>query len=199
MIKSITASILTVVASFVVVATVNAQAATTPTLEIITPTENVPVPSTTVPILFSVENFEIVDYGENPSPLAGQGHIHLWIDDTNPTTVSAAKVVEDVYIAENVAYGKHTFVAELVTNNHESLTPPKKVTVNFTSEEVATPEATISSGFDKNTALVIFIVVALVIIAAWWYTKDEEDETHEKEEPKKKTTKKKVTKKRKKA
>ncbi|MDO8486774.1 MAG: hypothetical protein Q7S45_00560 [Candidatus Curtissbacteria bacterium] len=43
------------------------------------------------------------------------------------------------------------------------------------STETATPSSVVTSGFDKNTALVILVVVALVIIAAWWYTKEEDE------------------------
>jgi|GEM_PF-4479918 len=56
------------------------------------------------------------------------------------------------------------------------------------STGTTTPSPTVTSGFDKSTALVILVVVALVIIAAWWYTKDEdEEETQMTSRPKKAT------------
>ncbi len=169
---------------------VAAQSSTSHSLDVLTPSEGQTIYGNKVPILFSVENFEIVDYEANTSPVAGQGHIHVWLDDEEPTPVSATKVVEDTFTFSDVPFGEHTLMTELVGNTHQSLTPPQKITVNFTNASISTPEATATSGFDKNTALVILIVVALVIVAAWWYTK-EEDEEFEEEKPKKKTVKRK--------
>lgn len=175
--------------------TVNAQQLS-PSLEIITPSDGQTIYGNKVPILFNVENLEIVDYQSNTTPAAGKGHIHIWLDDQNPTPVSAKKIVEDTFTFSDVPYGNHTLMAELVGNTHQSLTPPQKVTVNFASAQISTPEAATTSGFDKKTALVILVVVALVIVAAWWYTKDEDEEEME-EKPKKKTVGKKASKRRK--
>ncbi|OGD88140.1 hypothetical protein A3A54_00950 [Candidatus Curtissbacteria bacterium RIFCSPLOWO2_01_FULL_39_62] len=199
MIKKIQTFILSLIAVFVATAAVNAQATGAPTLEIITPGEDQIIYGNTIPILFNVENFEIVNYEENTKPTAGQGHIHIWLDDENPTPVSANKVVENTFTFSDVPYGQHTLMAELVGNTHQSLTPPQKMTVNFTNAEIASSEAAATSGFDKNTALVILVVVALVIIAAWWYTKEEDEEEISETKPKrtkkaiaKKTTRKKT-------
>lgn len=157
--------------------------ATRPTLAVITPSEGQTIYGNKVPILLSVENFEIVDYGQNPTNVAGDGHVHLWLDDQNPTRDSAAKVTDDNFTYSDVAFGSHTLKAELVNNNHTSLIPPVVTTINFKTAPTVTPSPAATSGFDKNTALVILVVVALVIVAAWWYTKEEE------EPPKASTTK----------
>ena len=167
---------------------------TSPALKVITPQEGQTIYGTRLPILFSVENFELVDYQTNPSPIAGQGHIHLWLDETNPTRESAAKVIQDSFTFSDVPFGEHTLRAELVTNNHNSLTPPQIVTVTFKNAQLSTPSpAVATSGFDKNTALVILVVVALVIVAAWWYTKEEDEEP--KSESKSKVTRKRTSRK----
>lgn len=194
MIKKIQTFILSLIAVFVAVTAVNAQATGAPTLEIITPSEDQTIYGNKVPILFNVENFEIVNYEQNTTAVTGQGHIHVWLDNEEPTPALATKVVEDTFTFSDVPYGSHTLMAELVGNTHQSLIPPQKVTVNFTNAEIASSETAATSGFDKNTALVIFIVVALVILAAWWYTKDEDDEAIEEEKPKKKTVRKKTKK-----
>ena len=145
-----------------------------PTLKVVTPSENQTIFGNKVPILFAPTNFEIVDYTVN-NPKSGQGHIHVWLDDQNPTAESAKKVVTDSTSYTDVPYGNHVLKAELVTNDHKSQKPPVVVTVNFKNEPISSPTPAAASGFDKSTALVILVVVALVIVAAWWYTKEEDE------------------------
>src|SRR5579872_5377220 len=141
-----------------------------PTLQVVTPQEGQTIYGTEVPILFAVQNFQIVDYTQYPTNQKGQGHIHVWLDDQNPTMDSAKKVTQDNTLYTDVPYGDHTLKAELVNNNHTSLTPPVVVTVHFKTAPATSPEtSTVTSAFDKNTALVILVIVALVIVAAWWY------------------------------
>lgn len=147
-----------------------------PTLKIITPGDGQTIYGNKIPILFSVENFHLTDYQKTPAAQKGQGHIHIWLDDNNPTKDSAKEVIEDTTTYSDVPYGEHTLRAELVGNNHTSLTPPITTTVKFKSTPTASPSPAVTSGFDKNTALVILVVVALVIVAAWWYTKEEDEE-----------------------
>lgn len=157
--------------------TILAQApATNPKLTVVTPSQDQTIYGDRIPILLSVENFQIVDYQTNPKPISGQGHIHLWLDEQNPTRESAVKLTSDSFTYTDVNSGQHSLRAELVANNHLSLTPPQVVTVNFANTPLTSPSpAAASGGFDKNTALVILVVVALVIVAAWWYTKEEEE------------------------
>lgn len=169
--------------------TISAQGTQAPTLTVITPGENQTIFGSKIPILFAVENFEIVDYQTNTKPATGQGHIHLWLDDTKPTLDSAVKLIRDDFTFSDVAFGQHALRAELVGNNHQSLAPPQVVTVNFKSATASSPSPVATSGFDKNTALVILVVVALVIVAAWWYTKEEEETPSKIESPKSKSKK----------
>ena len=152
----------------------------TPKFEIITPSENQTVYGTKIPVLFNVENFQLVDYQQNTKPVAGQGHIHVWLDDANPTAQTAIKISQDTYTFPDVAFGEHTLQAELVTNDHKSLKPPQVVSAKFKNEAIPQSEQSQTTGFDKKTAAVILVVVALVIVAAWWYTKDEDEEEMEK-------------------
>lgn len=175
----------------VATAIVSAQGLVT-SLEVITPSEGQTIYGNKIPILFNIEDFEVVEYSEVSTPVAGQGHIHIWLDDEELSAKSATKVTEDIFTVSDVDYGQHTLIAELVGNTHQSLTPSVETTINFTNATISTPDAAASSGFDKQTALVILIVVALVIVAAWWYTKDEDDDMIDEDKPaKNKTTKKK--------
>lgn len=175
-----------------------AQVAQAPKLTIVTPQAGQTIYGDKIPALFSVEGVQLTDYHAYPYSTPGQGHIHVWLDDQNPTAESAAKVIEDNFTFSDVPAGDHTLKAELVNNNHTSLTPPQVVTVQFKSAPAGSPAPAPSPTFDKSTAAVILVVVALVIVAAWWYTKDEEDEPKAKQETKtqkpvaKKTTKKKT-------
>lgn len=176
--------IVSLILAFSLVSRVHAQTPTGPKLEIITPGNGQTIYGSKIPVLMSFENFEIVDYSANTTPKAGQGHVYLWLDETNPTAESATKVIEDNFTYSDVPFGNHTLVAELVGNNHATLTPPQKVTINFTSAQLSSPQTPEVSGFDKKTATVILVVVALVILAAWWYTKDEDEEMEAAEKPK---------------
>ncbi|MCR4324082.1 MAG: hypothetical protein NUV69_00135 [Candidatus Curtissbacteria bacterium] len=174
-----------------------------PVLKVVTPADSQTIYGNRIPVLISTENFEIVDYQQNATVKRGQGHIHLWLDDQNPTKESAVKLTSDSFTYSDVPYGDHTLRAELVNNNHTSLNPPEVVTIKFKSAQVASPLPAQATSFDKNTALIILVVVALVILAAWWYTKDEDEKestsatTKTPKPTSRKTTKKKSTRERK--
>ncbi|MDP2632125.1 MAG: hypothetical protein Q8P25_00175 [Candidatus Curtissbacteria bacterium] len=170
---------------------------TTPTIKVITPGENQTIYGNKIPILFAVENLQLTDFQKTTAAAKGQGHIHVWLDESSPTKDSARKVIEDNTTYSDVPYGEHTLRAELVGNNHASLTPSVVVTIKFKSAPTASPSPAVTSGFDKNTALVILVVVALVIVAAWWYTKEEDEMPEASQKPKsvkKKTSRKKARK-----
>src|SRR3989337_2109555 len=155
----------------------SAQAKGIPTLDVLAPSERQTIYGDKVPILLDAQNFEIVDFANNTKAVAGQGHVHLWLDYEKMTPQSAAKSIEDTFTFSNVPAGDHKLKVELVANDHSSQKPPIAQEISFKTAPVSSavpPES--ESGFDKKTALVIFVVVALVIIAAWWYTKDEDEE-----------------------
>src|SRR3989344_8395592 len=127
------------ISSLIFTTTALAQSTSQSTLKIITPQENQTIYGDKIPVLFAVENFEIVDYQTNPTAKSGQGHIHLWLDDPNPTAQSAQKIIEDTQTLANVAYGQHTIRTELVANNHSSLKPPVITTVKFKNAPISSP------------------------------------------------------------
>ncbi len=152
-----------------------AQVNINPSLKAITPSEGQTIYGQKVPVLMAVENFTIVDYQIEKSAVPGKGHIHLWLDDPNPTRESAVKLTTDEFTFSDVPYGEHTLRAELVGSTHQSLNPPVTTIIKFKSAAISSPSPVTTSGFDKRTALVILVIVALVIVAAWWYTKEEEE------------------------
>ena len=167
-----------------------------PQLQIVTPSEGQTIYGNRVPILFSVQNFTIVEKPTTATAANNQGYILIWLDDKNAAPETATKVTADSFTYSDVAYGDHTLKAELVTANNKPLSPPQEVTVNFKNAAISSPTPAATEGFDKNTTLVILVVVALVIVAAWWYTREETEEEPEaktsKPKPIKKTSKDKV-------
>lgn len=141
--------------------------------KILAPTDNQTLYGNKIPILFSVENFTLIDAQK---PLAGQGYILVWLDDETRTADSATKLTADTFTFSDVSYGNHNLNAELVTSDNKALNPPQKIDINFKTAELPSSTPPEATTFDKKTTAVILIIVALVIIAAWWYTKDEEIE-----------------------
>lgn len=179
-------SLTSLAVSLALPASVIAQALT-PTISSITPSEEQTIYGNKIPVLIAYENFVISDYETNIINRPGYGHIHLWMDESSPAAENAVKLKEETFTYNDVPFGNHILVAELVNNDHTSLVPPQKTTVNFKNAPALSPSPTVKSGIDKTTALVIFVVVALVIIAAWWYTKEEDEEANEETKAPKKT------------
>lgn len=150
-----------------------------PQIKSITPSDGQTIYGSKIPVLITVENFQLVDFQNNSAPTSGQGHVHLWLDDQNPTPESAQKSIDGQSIYNDVSFGDHALTVELVNSDHTPLVPSVKTTVKFNTAPVGTPTPIQSSGFDKKTAFVIFVIVALVILAAWWYTKEEDEEPSE--------------------
>lgn len=165
-------------AGFLLIASAPAlsQTNTSPSLKVITPSEGQTIYGQKVPVLIAVDNFSIIDYQIEKSAAPGIGHVHLWLDDANPTRDSAVKLTTDEFTFSDVPYGNHTLRAELVTSTHQSQNPPVVSIIKFKSAAISSPSPVTTSGFDKRTALVILVIVALVIVAAWWYTKEDDEE-----------------------
>lgn len=152
-----------------------AQEPQTPSFDI-TPGEGQVIYGNKIPVLVATENFDLIDYKESTLKQAGKGHVHIWLDEQNPTVDNSVQLTTDVFTYSDVTYGEHTLTAELVNNDHTPLVPPVKKIIKFQNQPVSSPNPAQATGFDKKTGLVILAIVALVIIAAWWYTKDEDEE-----------------------
>ena len=194
--KLITIFVVTLVIALSLTTTVLAQAQSTK-FQIITPTADQTIYGNRIPILFSLENFTIIDE-QSTKAKDGQGHILLWLDDESKSPDSATKVTSDAFTFSDVTFGDHTLYAQLVTSDNKPLNPPLNATVKFKTAELPSSNPPAATSFDKNTSLVILIIVALVIIAAWWYTREDDlEEVEGKQTSKPKTAKKTVKKARK--
>lgn len=133
----------------------------TASLSFISPTPGQIIVGDKVTVKLAINNFSLVDYHTHPKATPGQGHIHLWLDQSNPTKVSAIKTNSDTYTFENVKSGSHTLVAELVNNDHSSLSPQVITTVRFST----VPQTTVGNSSLLTISLLAF---ALLVIALYF-------------------------------
>lgn len=112
-------------------------AAGNPTISITYPPANANLPSRDVSVTVQVRNFQLVNkFGQ--ANVKGQGHVHYFIDvpvPKDPTKPAEAAPGTFVPAANtsltwtSVAPGMHQFSAELVNNDHTSLSPTAYDTV----------------------------------------------------------------------
>lgn len=96
-----------------------------------------------VKVAVAVFNHQLTDFREETVPVAGHGHVHLWMDGDPSDPKSAYKMVSGEAVSfDHLQPGKHTLTVQLVGNNHKPLAPDVKKTVTFTT--AAVPELTIS-------------------------------------------------------
>ena len=109
---------------------------TAPSVTIVSPAAGTTPPAGNITVTVEVDNFSLVAPGG--AAVAGQGHLHFYLDVTIPTALGAPAVTAPgTYQAtsaasaiwENVTAGSHTFGVQLVNNNHTPLSPPVTATV----------------------------------------------------------------------
>lgn len=128
-----------------------------PRVILLTPSTGQVITGPTIPVRFSLSNFKLTDFDLASKPIPGQGHIHLWLDQTSFPKTSAIKIASDQYLLENTRYGSHTLRAELVNNDHSSLNPPVVLSATFTS---APPSPATNPKNVLQLSLVVFILLA---------------------------------------
>ncbi len=137
-----------------------------PSLQIISPTENQKVESDKITVSWKLTGFTLVDYANNPRNKFGQGHLHLWLDESAPSAANSTKITTgNSYTFENVKSGKHTLVVELQNNDHSSLKPPVKQTIHF---ETVAP-VFVNPKLPQNDVTLFLILVAIVLVGGLWY------------------------------
>jgi outer membrane protein assembly factor BamB len=124
---------------------------TAPAVKIVSPTEGSSVAAGDITVTAEATNFNFVNkLGQ--ANVAGQGHLHFFLDVDAPTAQGQpavtgagtyAAVAASTYTWKNVAAGTHTLSVELVNNNHTPLNPPvvQKVTITVDTN----PRITITS------------------------------------------------------
>jgi predicted lipoprotein with Yx(FWY)xxD motif/plastocyanin len=117
-----------------------------PTVTITTPTSGQNVAAGDLTVTITVTNFNVVDKQGQPS-VAGEGHVHFYLDIPAPTTAGKpavpasgvwAHVSGTTYTFSNVTPGPHTITVQLVNNDHTPLIPVVTAQVNVTVGAAAT-------------------------------------------------------------
>ncbi|MFW6150969.1 MAG: plastocyanin/azurin family copper-binding protein [Chloroflexota bacterium] len=116
-----------------------------PSVEIASPQPGASPETNQVTVEIEVSNFSVVDkLGEEP--VAGEGHVHFYMDVEIPTSPGEPAVTgegtyavstENSHTWTDVSPGQHTFSVQLVNNNHSPLEPPVVDSVQVTVEEPA--------------------------------------------------------------
>ncbi len=111
-----------------------------PSVEITSPVEGAALVGPNVTISVDVSNFNLVDkLGQ--ANVAGEGHIHYFMDVDPPTTPGVPAVTDPgtyfpstatSYTWTNVTNGSHMFSVELINNDHTPLEPAIVAFVNVT-------------------------------------------------------------------
>jgi len=111
-----------------------------PTIMITSPKEGATIPAGNVTIMANVTNFKLVNkLGQ--ANVAGEGHIHYYIDVAVPKTPGKpattaigtfAPTPNTTWTWPNVKPGNHNFSVQLANNDHTPLIPLVYSTVNVT-------------------------------------------------------------------
>ncbi|MHB8086103.1 MAG: DUF4399 domain-containing protein [Dehalococcoidia bacterium] len=120
-----------------------APVAAAPTIVIVSPANGATLPGGNVTVTVQVSNFNLVDK-LGTANVAGQGHIHYFMDVDAPTKPGAPAVTSPGTYAATASTthtwpsptpGTHTFSVELINNDHSPLQPPvvSKVTVKVSA------------------------------------------------------------------
>ncbi len=120
-----------------------------PSLTITSPSDGATLPAGSVTVTAQVNNFNVVDK-QGQANVAGEGHLHFYLDVPAPTTPGQpaippsgvwAHVSGTTYTFTNVAAGTHTITVQLVNNDHTPLIPvvTAQITITVTAPAVAPP------------------------------------------------------------
>lgn len=131
-----------------------------PGIKITDPSENAQLPAGGITVMVEVRNFDLVDK-LGAANVAGEGHIHYYIDAAVPKTPGKpaltvagtyAPTINTTFTWENVAPGKHNLSAQLVNNDHTPIIPLAYSQVNITVTDQTLRTMSMSS--DPQTVIV---------------------------------------------
>lgn len=124
-------------------------------ISIVSPQSNQVITGDQVTLRVAVPEFRLVDFRSYPRSAAGQGHLHIWIDQKDFTKASAIKTASNIYTLPNLKPGKHAVTVELVNNDHSSLNPRVISTTAF---------STVSPKSNTQSSPVILLLLTLVLL-----------------------------------
>ncbi|MBI5358716.1 hypothetical protein HZB69_03795 [Candidatus Amesbacteria bacterium] len=131
-------------------------------LNIVNPRPGQVIAGNTVELMVGTPSYKIVDFEKYTKATSGQGHLHIWVDQTNYSKTSAIKAVSNIYKLENLTPGSHTVTVELVANNHDSFSPKNISSVSFTTTPAKSEPKKLQSPL-----MLTLITLVLLLIASY--------------------------------
>src|SRR3989344_7297608 len=174
--------------SFAIALSSPVSALAAPSLTITQPAPNQKIESDQVTISWSSTGISLTDYAKTPKNKSGQGHLHLWLDESNPTPANAIKVTTGTsYTFQAVKSGKHTLTVSVQNNDHSPLPSPVSRSVEF---ETIAP-VYVDPDLPQNDFTLFLVLVSIVLIGGLWYflSPDTETPASQKKSPHKKAGK----------
>ncbi len=142
-------------------------------LTIVTPKASEVINTDQVTLRVAAPNFQFVDFKTHPWAIYRQGHMHIWLDEKNPSKTTAIKATSNVYTLTNLKPGPHTLTVELVNNDHSSLSPRVVTTTTFTSTVPAASK-------DQKSVIIISILAFVLLVIALYFVNSKEFVTKKK-------------------
>jgi hypothetical protein len=105
---------------------------TTPTLAVNGVKEGTVISGDKVTVSTALTNFKLSDFRTHSKVMAGEGHVHLWLDTDASNPKLAYKQVTDAPVTfEKVKPGNHTLTVQLVGADHKPISPVVKKVIHF--------------------------------------------------------------------
>jgi hypothetical protein len=80
-----------------------------------------------------LNDLQLVNFNKETVPVAGEGHIHIWVDTTSTEPKAALMVYNDPdhIVIKRLKDGEHTIIVGLVSNDHTAIIGPRQ-SIKFT-------------------------------------------------------------------
>ena len=124
----------------------------TPSFHIISPANGDILYSDQVKVAVTAFHHQLADFRQHAQTMAGQGHIHVWLDTDPSDPKLAFKMINgEPAVFDNVPSGSHTLTVQLVGNDHKPISPEVKQVIHFKTATKSAHETTSHSPV-KETA-----------------------------------------------
>lgn len=108
---------------------------TAPAFRILSPKEGDLLQTSQVKVGVAAFHHELADFRQHMQAVAGQGHIHVWLDtDASNPKVAYKMINGEPAVFDNVQSGNHTLTVQLVGNDHKPIAPEVKQVIHFQTE-----------------------------------------------------------------
>lgn len=83
-------------------------------------------------------NHALKDFAQSGGAKAGEGHVHIWLDDEKLEPQTAVKVFKnEPVVFRDLKPGQHTLTVQLVGNDHRPILPEVKEVIRFSSASLS--------------------------------------------------------------